>query len=84
VHELGIALEVIDLACARAEGARVRRVRLEVGALTAVLPDALRFAWELATEETAAEGATLEIVEVPGDVLRIREMEVCDVRDVRM
>ena len=41
MHELGIAMEVVDAVAARAAGARVKRVVLEVGALTAVLPDAL-------------------------------------------
>src|SRR6266850_1888484 len=39
---------------------------LEVGKLAAVLPDALRFCFDLAAEETVARGARLEIVETPG------------------
>jgi len=66
MHELGIAMDVVDAVSARAAGARVRRVVLEVGALTAVLPDALRFCFDLATAGTAAEGARLDIVERPG------------------
>jgi hydrogenase nickel incorporation protein HypA/HybF len=66
VHELGIALEIVDAACERAAGRRVTRVVLEVGMLTAVLPDALRFCFDAATEGTALEGAILEIVARPG------------------
>jgi hydrogenase nickel incorporation protein HypA/HybF len=44
----------------------VRRIVLEVGKLSAVLPDALRFCFDAAAEGTAAEGARLDIVEVPG------------------
>lgn len=66
MHELGIAMEVVDTVTRRASPARVRRVVLEVGALTAVLPDSLRFCFDLATAGTTAEGATLEIVERPG------------------
>ena len=66
MHELGIALQVVDVLAERAQGARVTRVVLEVGALSAVLPDALRFCFGLATEGTVAEGAQLEIVEKPG------------------
>jgi hydrogenase nickel incorporation protein HypA/HybF len=65
MHELGLAMEVVDVVSARTAGARVRRVVLEVGALTAVLPDALRFCFDLATAGTAAEGARLDIVERP-------------------
>jgi hydrogenase nickel incorporation protein HypA/HybF len=66
VHELAIAQEVIALVAARTEGARVTRVVLEIGRLCAVLPDAMRFCFDLATEGTVAEGAALEIREVPG------------------
>jgi Zn finger protein HypA/HybF involved in hydrogenase expression len=41
VHELGVALELVDAIAARAAGARVRRVVLEIGPLSSVLPDAL-------------------------------------------
>lgn len=116
MHELGIALEIVDLATERAQGALVTRVVIEVGALTAVLPDALAFAWDCAIEDTALAHAKLEIVTMPGrgrcrvcqaeqelavpfgrcgcgtndlelvagEELRIRELEVSDVRDLRM
>jgi hydrogenase nickel incorporation protein HypA/HybF len=41
-------------------------VVVAVGKLSAVLPDALRFCFDLCAEGTSLEGATLEIVEVPG------------------
>ena len=41
------------------------RVVLEIGKLTVVLPDAVRFCFELCCEGTEAAGATLEIVEIP-------------------
>jgi hydrogenase nickel incorporation protein HypA/HybF len=66
MHELGIAMEVVDAVAARAAGARVKRVVLEVGALTAVLPDALKFCFELSTQGTPIEGAALDIRELPG------------------
>lgn len=66
MHELALAADVIDTVCRRAGGARVIRVQLEVGKLAAVLPDAIRFCFDLASEGTAAEGARLEILEVAG------------------
>ena len=66
MHELGIALQLVEVATERACGARVKKIVLEVGMLSAVLPDALRFCFDLATEGTPAEGATLDIIEVPG------------------
>jgi hydrogenase nickel incorporation protein HypA/HybF len=61
MHELGVALELVDALTARAAGARVRRVVLEVSVLSSVLPDALAFCFELATEGTPVEGARLEL-----------------------
>jgi hydrogenase nickel incorporation protein HypA/HybF len=69
MHELGIAMRVIELAVESSAGARVSRIVLEVGKLAAVLPDALRFCFAAAAEGTPAEGARLEIVEVPGRAL---------------
>jgi hydrogenase nickel incorporation protein HypA/HybF len=69
VHEMGITQEIL-LAVARAAddaGAlRVTAVRLTVGELTEVVPDALEFAWEALTPGTVAEGASLEISRTPG------------------
>ena len=69
-------MEVIDLVSARSGGARIARVVLEVGDEAAVLPAALEFAFSLATEETPAKGARLEIVRAPGCELRLRAMEL--------
>lgn len=65
MHEAGIALEIVDLVTQRAAGARVRGVVLEVGALSAVLPDALRFCFDCAVQGTALEGAGLTVVATP-------------------
>ena len=66
MHELGIALRIVETVRERAAGAPVRVVRVDVGQLVAVLPDALSFCFGLACEGTEAEGARLEIREVPG------------------
>ena len=52
MHELGITQEIIDIASAKADGARVRRLVIEIGKLSAVLPDAVRFAFEICREGT--------------------------------
>lgn len=66
MHELGITQQIVEIACRRAGGAKVKRIVVEIGKLCAVLPDAVRFCFELCTEGTPAEGASLEIVEIPG------------------
>ncbi len=66
MHELGITQEVVAIVAECSGGAKVLRVVLEIGKLTAILPDAVRFCFGLCTEGTPVEGAELEIIEVPG------------------
>jgi hydrogenase nickel incorporation protein HypA/HybF len=66
MHELGLAQEIVEIVSERAGGARVTRVVLEIGKLAVVLPDALRFCFDLCVESTALEGADLVILETPG------------------
>ena len=69
MHELSLAQSVVELieAAALREGfARVHTVRLDIGALSCVEPEALRFAFESATVGTCAQGARLEILPVAG------------------
>lgn len=76
MHELGLAMEVVDIVTRRSAGKVVRRVVVEVGALAAVFPDALTFSFQLASEGTSAAGAELQIIELEGHELRVREMEL--------
>jgi hydrogenase nickel incorporation protein HypA/HybF len=69
MHEMSIALAVVDQVeeTARAHGATaVRTVRLQVGELAGVVPDALIFSFELACAGTVLEGAELVAESVPG------------------
>lgn len=66
MHELGITQEIIEIAEAKAEGAKVRKLVIEIGKLSAVLPDAVRFCFEVIREGTALAEAELEILEPPG------------------
>ena len=65
MHELAIAESVVSSVLERTQGP-VGVVRLRVGRLAGVVPDALLFCFELATAGTRIEGATLVIEEQPG------------------
>ena len=65
MHELAIAESVVSTVLERTDG-QVSVVRLRVGRLSGVVPDALMFCFELAAAGTALEGATLEIEEQAG------------------
>ncbi len=64
MHELAITASLVDAIAARLAGERVLRVRLVVGRLQAVEPDALRFAFDVCTRGTALDGAALDIDEI--------------------
>lgn len=69
MHEMSIALAVIDQVRERAgaQGAvGVRSVRLLVGELAGVVPDALAFSFDLACAGTLLDGAELHTETVPG------------------
>jgi len=67
MHELAITEEIVDAVRARcAPGERVTRVVLEIGKLSSVLPDAVRFCFDLCCEGTPLHGAALAIEEPPG------------------
>lgn len=67
MHELSIALsmiEQIEEEAARHSG-KVRSVYLRVGVLSGVDCEALRFAYEIACQDTDLVGSALEIERVP-------------------
>jgi len=66
MHELALTEDLVSLIAEHCAGRQVTRVVLEVGRLSAVVPDAFRFCFELCAAGTPAEGAELEIVELAG------------------
>jgi hydrogenase nickel incorporation protein HypA/HybF len=69
MHELGIANDIVEFCAERAGTERVTCVRLEIGQLSAVLPDAVRFCFDVCARNTVVEGARLEIIETPGQAI---------------
>lgn len=65
MHELSIAMSVLEIASRHAAGRRVSRVHLRVGRMRQVVPAALTFSFEVAAQGTEAEGAQLFIEDVP-------------------
>ena len=68
MHELSIALSIIEVATEEAErhpGARVEAIHLRLGPLAGVVKEALLSAYELARERTTFEEARLVIEDIP-------------------
>lgn len=78
MHELSVAQDIVDIVTERSRGARIVRIVLEIGMLSAVMPDAIRFCFDIATANTLAEGAVLEILETPG----LARCRACEARVV--
>ena len=69
MHEMSLAEGVIQIIedAAWAQGfAKVKTVFLEIGWLSSVEPDAMAFCFDAVSRGTIAEGATLEVIDVPG------------------
>jgi hydrogenase nickel incorporation protein HypA/HybF len=68
MHEMGIILEVIDIVQASLPAgsfnADVRRIRLKVGQLSAVVPATLQFCFGVAAKEAGLDQAELLIEEI--------------------
>ena len=69
MHEMSLAEGVLQLVedTARRENAqRVKLVVLEIGRLSSVQPEALRFCFDAVTRSSITQDAALEIIDVPG------------------
>jgi len=69
MHEMSLCegiLQVLEQEAAKQGFDRVRAVWLEIGSLSSVEPDAMRFSFEVVTHNSLAEGAALHIVDIPG------------------
>lgn len=70
MHEMSIAegvVQVLEEQAREQSYSRVKHVWLEIGPLAAVEQDALRFCFDAVTRNTLAEGALLDIIDLPGE-----------------
>ena len=68
MHEMGIVQSIIEIIEQQAKlyhAKRVVKVNLEFGALTAVMPSAVEFAFTVLSKDGIAEGAQLDIKIIP-------------------
>ncbi len=69
MHELSLCKGIIELLQEHAKTdhySQVKSIHLEIGKLSCVEPEALRFAFDVVAKASLAENATLEINEIPG------------------
>jgi hydrogenase nickel incorporation protein HypA/HybF len=81
MHELSIAVSLVEAICdelPKFGPVSVRSVRIRVGALSGVAPDALAFAFDVATDGSQIAGARLDVEGTPGRELELTALEIVD------
>lgn len=72
MHEMSLCESILDLLkdeARRENFTCVKRIALDIGALSCVEPDALRFGFDVVMKGSLAEGAVLEISRPPAEAL---------------
>ncbi len=94
MHELGITRNIVAIVAENAGERIVSRVRLQIGKLSAIMPDAIQFCFDVCSKGTVLEGATLEIDHIEGraqcnqcdhqfPIQQLAGTCVCGSRDIR-
>lgn len=81
MHELSIAINIVEIACeeaARQGDLPVESVHLRLGVDAGVVQEALLFSWPMACCETPIEGAKLILEETPGSDLQVTAIVVLE------
>jgi hydrogenase nickel incorporation protein HypA/HybF len=79
MHELAIAeslLEIVVEEARRHDLEKVHVIRLQIGVMANVVPEALTFSFEMVSQNTIAWGATMEIETTPV----VAQCSKCDLR----
>lgn len=75
MHELSLAINIVDIAGSemkKAGATRIKTIHIEVGTLSGVIMDALDFAMKSAVRGTVLENATVNLEEIPA-IARCRQ-----------
>ncbi|MBF0274929.1 MAG: hydrogenase maturation nickel metallochaperone HypA [Nitrospinae bacterium] len=70
MHEMSIALSIIDIAHSQAQkinAKKINEVEVEIGEMAGVVKEALLFCFDSASKGTSAEGAQLKVIDIPGE-----------------
>lgn len=81
MHELSIAQAVVSTVVDATAARRVLAVELRIGPMAGVVPDSLRFCWDIVTADTPLAGSRLEVTRVEdGDPRRLEvgSVEIAD------
>jgi len=82
MHEMALTesiLRLLEEQAAEQSFHKVRTIWLEIGALSTVDPESLRFCFDAIRSGTLAEGAVLEIIALPGQAFCMDCMQTVEV-----
>jgi hydrogenase nickel incorporation protein HypA/HybF len=69
MHEMGIAMQIVDIAKASIpetlKHKKLERINIDVGKLSAIIPENLKFCFEVSVKNTPFEDTELIITEIP-------------------
>lgn len=68
MHELSVTESVLEIACRHAEKAQATRVTdiyLEIGQLSSIVDESVKFYWDLISKDTLCERAALHFKKIP-------------------
>ncbi|MBK1784949.1 hydrogenase maturation nickel metallochaperone HypA [Prauserella cavernicola] len=66
MHELSVTQSIADAIVAKLGDTKVSVVSLEIGRLSGVVPESVRFCFDVVAEGTILQGARLDIAQPPG------------------
>lgn len=66
MHELSISQGIVESVCEAVPEGKVLAVTVEIGQLSGVVADSVRFCFDACAQGTRVQGARLDIVDVPG------------------
>lgn len=68
MHELAVTEQILNLALRHAEAAQARQVtnlHLQIGALSTIIDDSIQFYWDIISQGSLCQGATLHFNRMP-------------------
>jgi len=79
MHELPITESILKIAMRHAESAgatKITDIHLVIGKLASIMDESVQFYWDIISEDTIAEGASLHFRTIPAQILCLD----CDLR----
>lgn len=83
MHEMALCEGILNIMEEQAGAQHYRRVKtvwLEIGRLSGIEVDAIRFSFDVVTKGSLADGAALEVIDVPGEAWCLPCMKTVSLR----